>query len=266
MWHRKALGLLIFCFPMLQILTAIAEPTDRPLNYQIHCEGCHGAAGAGLAGLVPAFVDELSSYLHISEGRKFIIQVPGVSQSSLNDAEVAELMNWMVVAYDPQGMPENFRWYTEEEVALLRSEPISETVKRRAAVHKMMNADRGSSVRGGFRYAADFGEEESAGPALESKDPPDSFTLCAACHTTSTDGANSMGPNLRGIIGRKSGSYPSFSFSKAMQTANFVWSEQTLDEFIENPRKAVPNNSMTFFGEADPARRKEIIEYLLSLQ
>lgn len=262
----KAFGILLLISPMLSILSAGAEPADRPLNYQIHCEGCHGADGAGLAGVVPAFAGELSSYLHVLEGREFIIQVPGVSQSSLSDEEVAELMNWMVVAYDPLGVPENFMWYSAEEVALLRSKPISDTVKRRAAVQQMIGAGRGSYEKDGFRYAADFGDQIAVEGARESDDPPDSFSICAACHTTSTDGAHSMGPNLRGIGGRKSGSHSNFPFSKAMQSANFVWNEQTLDEFIQNPRKAVPNNSMIFFGEADPAKRKEIIKYLLSLQ
>ena len=46
------------------------------------------------------------------------------------------------------------------------------------------------------------------------------FKTCAACHAT--DHANRVGPGLEGIIGRKAGTVPSFSYSDAMKKSGIV--------------------------------------------
>jgi cytochrome c len=75
-----------------------------------------------------------------------------------------------------------------------------------------------------------------------------------------------MGPNLRGVIGRKGGVNPGFGYSGSLQSAAVVWTESVLDTFIESPRKVISNTTMTFMGEPDAQRRAEIINYLKSLQ
>ena len=261
----KAIMHLIACLSLLVLSTVDVRASERPLTYQIHCEGCHKADGSGLEGFIPSFVDQLSSYLHLPEGRNFIIQVPGVSQSSLSDGEVADLMNWMVVAYDPSGVPDSFTPYTVREVAALRSKPLSNATGIRAAVLKQLDASRKVAASEGYRYATASAQGSSAKAETAAASPPASFALCGACHTTSADGANGMGPNLRGIIGRSSGTFPGFAFSKAMQDSDIVWNEEELNQFVQSPRKVVPNTSMTYFGEADPVKRKEIVDYLVTL-
>ena len=95
---------------------------------------------------------------------------------------------------------------------------------------------------------------------------PPAVAICAACHTMSKDGANGMGPNLRGIVGRKAGTLASFKYSAAMTKSGITWSAAELDAFLAAPRKRVPNTSMAFFGLADAAKRKAIISYLSSLK
>jgi cytochrome c2 len=245
-----------------------ADPLDRPLMYTLHCEGCHRADGSGQKDVVPTFVDQVSAYTHVPEGRDFLIQVPGVSQTALNDKEVAELMNWLLKAYDPEGLPDDFKPYTEDEISRLRRQPISDTIRRRQAVHEKMDANAEYVV-------AAQSQEVSAPPAEEpvvaqkehdSTEPPKSFMLCAACHTTSADGANGMGPNLRGVIGRASGSHEGFGFSGAMRKSDIVWGELELDKFLESPRQTVPNTSMAYSGERNAERRLEIIDYLKTLK
>ena len=101
----------------------------------------------------------------------------------------------------------------------------------------------------------------SAAPAA-----PPAFAICAACHTTSKDGANGMGPNLRGIVGRTAGTLPGFKYSAAMAKSGVAWNSTELDAFLAAPRKRVPNTSMAFFGLADAAKRKAIISYLSNLK
>ena len=265
MWVCRAVLLFTGFLSLFLPLTTSVQALERPLSYQIHCEGCHKADGSGLEGFVPNFVGQLSSFLHVPEGRDFIIQVPGVAQSSLSDGEVAELMNWMVVAYDPSGVPDSFSPYTAQEVAALRGNPLSNATLRRVDVLKQLDQSQKVAATEGYRYVTASGQGGSADARTVAASPPASFALCGACHTTSADGANGMGPNLRGIVGRSSGTYPGFAFSRAMQESDIVWNEDELDQFVQSPRKVVANTSMTYFGEPDPAKRKEIVDYLITL-
>jgi cytochrome c len=87
------------------------------------------------------------------------------------------------------------------------------------------------------------------------------FAQCRACHVTEK-GVNRVGPSLHGIIGRKSGSVPGFKYSKANQSANVVWTEETLYRYLENPRKFIPGTTMAFAGLRNPQQRADVIAYL----
>ncbi len=90
------------------------------------------------------------------------------------------------------------------------------------------------------------------------------FAACAACH--STTGSDGVGPHLNGVVGRKAGSVSGFNYSRAMQQANIVWNDQTLDAYLADPQKAMPGNHMPFSGLQDPTQRADVIAYLKSLQ
>ena len=95
--------------------------------------------------------------------------------------------------------------------------------------------------------------------------PPAAFAVCTACHTVSADGSNGMGPNLRGVIGRRAGTAKGFSYSPAMNNAGIIWTAEQLDAFIASPGRAIPGNFMALPGIQDPAKREAIIDYLISL-
>lgn len=87
---------------------------------------------------------------------------------------------------------------------------------------------------------------------------------CRTCHSWK-EGDNRLGPSLHGVVGRKSGSVPGFSYSQSMKQANLTWDEATLDKFIANPDGVVQNNNMKpFNGITDAATRKQIVEFLKS--
>ena len=91
------------------------------------------------------------------------------------------------------------------------------------------------------------------------------FEECRACHTT--DGSTTgVGPSLRGVVGRKSGTAEDFRYSPAMKRADITWSKQTLDAFIADPQKIVPANRMPYSGLADAKSRADVIEYLQTLK
>jgi cytochrome c2 len=74
---------------------------------------------------------------------------------------------------------------------------------------------------------------------------------------------NRLGPNLYRIIGRLAGSVDDYGYSSAMDNADFVWDEATLDRFIANPEQVVPGNNMKPFGGISSKEdRAKIIGFL----
>ncbi len=71
------------------------------------------------------------------------------------------------------------------------------------------------------------------------------FRKCQACHSLQA-GKELVGPSLAGIIGRKSGAEPGFSYSPAMKEANIIWDAQTLAAYLTDPQKAVPGIACLF--------------------
>ena len=80
-----------------------------------------------------------------------------------------------------------------------------------------------------------------------------------------SDHANRVGPGLEGIIGRKAGTAPGFSYSSAMKQSGIVWDAKTLDTYLESPQKAVPGNRMTYTGLKNPTDRTDLVNYLATL-
>ena len=81
---------------------------------------------------------------------------------------------------------------------------------------------------------------------------------CGGCHALDRD---KEGPQLHGVFGRKAGSVTSFQYSDALKKSEIVWTEETLDRWLTDTDKLVPNNDMTFHVEKAEERRA-IIAYL----
>jgi cytochrome c len=86
------------------------------------------------------------------------------------------------------------------------------------------------------------------------------FRTCTACHSPVAE--ESLGPDLRGVFGRKAGSVAKFSYSPALKASRIVWNEKTLAQFIRNPQQFMKGNKMYFPGYADPASVAAVIAYL----
>jgi cytochrome c len=67
-------------------------------------------------------------------------------------------------------------------------------------------------------------------------------SACSACHSVNP-GQNGVGPTLRGVVGRKSGSVPEFAYTPALKAADLAWDEKSLDEFLANPAQKVAGTS-----------------------
>jgi cytochrome c len=85
------------------------------------------------------------------------------------------------------------------------------------------------------------------------------FQSCAACHTERSD---ALGPNLRGVFGRKSAALDDFRYSGPMQRANVLWDEVNLRDYLIDPQGKVKGNRMPYAGLSDPEDAEDIVAYL----
>lgn len=105
---------------------AAAPPalTPKPqADYMLNCQGCHLADGTGAAGKVPSLRTSLAPLARSAAGRRYLVQVPGAAQSALSDAELAQVLNWMVRNLSARPPPQ-FREFTAPEVGRYRASPL----------------------------------------------------------------------------------------------------------------------------------------------
>jgi mono/diheme cytochrome c family protein len=111
------------------------------INYMLQCMGCHTPDGSGEPGRVPAVKLTLAPLATSPAGRRFLVQVPGSSQSRLSDAELAAVLNWMIENLSV-AKPARFAHFTATEVADYRRVPL---VGVRAVREKLIRSLPGAS-------------------------------------------------------------------------------------------------------------------------
>ena len=92
------------------------------------------------------------------------------------------------------------------------------------------------------------------------------FARCAVCHNVEKDGGSGVGPNLFGIVGRKSATVDGFSYSGPMKAANLTWNDDNLAKWAAGPAKMVPGTKMAFGGIAQKTQIADLVAYLDTLK
>ena len=64
------------------------------------------------------------------------------------------------------------------------------------------------------------------------------------------------------MFGRVSGTTEGFSYSAANKNKGVTWSENTLYDYLLNPKKYIPGTKMVFAGLKKPQDRADLIAYL----
>jgi mono/diheme cytochrome c family protein len=118
----RTLGLL---FAGVAACSGPAAAYEPRINYMLQCMGCHTPDGSGEPGRVPSVKATLVPFAKSADGRRFLVQVPGAAQSTLSDAELAELLNWMIQNLSA-AKPAHFTRFTAAEVASSRRTPLVE--------------------------------------------------------------------------------------------------------------------------------------------
>jgi cytochrome c len=81
---------------------------------------------------------------------------------------------------------------------------------------------------------------------------------CGGCHAMDRD---KEGPRLAGVYGRAAASVASFDYSAALKNSHITWTSETLEKWLADPEKLVPDNDMPFHVQSADERR-EIIAFL----
>lgn len=112
--------------------------TDRAkFNYQMFCQGCHTPDGTG-GKSVPKIKNYIGYFLQNQVAREYLVRVPGSANSSLNDEQLAEVLNWMIIELGGESVPTNMQYYTTNEVAKLRQKSLFEVVEYRKMLVKQL--------------------------------------------------------------------------------------------------------------------------------
>ena len=122
-------------------LFSSAQAYEPAMNYTLQCMGCHTPDGAGVPGHVPSIRTTLLPFARVAAGRQFLVQVPGAAQSTLSNAELAKLLNWMIENLSNERG--EYQRFTEKEVAGYRTHALVEV----RATRERLLADQRPSGR-----------------------------------------------------------------------------------------------------------------------
>jgi len=117
--------------------------------------------------------------------------------------------------------------------------------------------------------------ETEAEPAAETaaldmalvEDGENVFRQCKACHQVGEGAQNRVGPQLNGVMGREMAAVDGFRYSKTLEQMGadgMVWNEETMAEFMADPRGYIKGTKMSFAGLRKDEDIAAVTEYLKS--
>ena len=113
----------------------VDNPQRAWQHWTLNCQGCHRPDGTGSTGTAPSLAGTVARFLSVPRGREYLGRVPGVATSPLSNADLSEVMNWMLWRFDKEHLPVNFQPFTAAEIGQLRSAPLRlEASQMRAAL------------------------------------------------------------------------------------------------------------------------------------
>jgi cytochrome c len=89
------------------------------------------------------------------------------------------------------------------------------------------------------------------------------FKKCASCHTIASGGANGIGPNLFGVLGKPVGKHAAgFAYSTDLAGHGGTWDWANMNVWLTNPKKFASGTKMGFAGISDGQERANVMAYL----
>lgn len=110
-------------------------------DYVLQCAGCHRVDGRGSSPHgIPDFRQSVGAFTHLPAGREYLIRVPGAAHSQLSNAELAAVLNWVLVEFSSAELPADFKPYTEAEVAAARPNRYDDVVPVRHGLAEQLSS------------------------------------------------------------------------------------------------------------------------------
>ena len=104
---------------------------DARIDYLLYCRGCHLADGTSVPPDVPSLVDEIGRIVSLPGGRDYVVRVPGVAHSDLNDEKLAAVLNWVLTEFNANTLPADFEPYTADYVGRTRKLVLKDPLRHR---------------------------------------------------------------------------------------------------------------------------------------
>ena len=126
---NKGFTFLTLLFALVTHSVFAASPR---INYLLYCSGCHRPLGEGNPPNVPTLHNELGLMMSVQEMRGYLARVPGSAHAPITDAELADVLNWMLEQFNAETLPEDFKKLTVEEVTKAREQSLADPNQYRA--------------------------------------------------------------------------------------------------------------------------------------
>jgi cytochrome c553 len=110
---------------------ASASPAQ---DYMLYCMGCHGAQAQGVPGKIPPLAHALGRYMRTPGGRNYVLRVPGAANSTLSDAQLTAVLNWLAQQFNSEDLTADVALFSVSEVSAARHAPLASVLAARREV------------------------------------------------------------------------------------------------------------------------------------
>lgn len=124
---RRLAALALAASAVAAVTPAQAQPRSAKSQFLERCGGCHGLEGESVAALVPSLKGQVGYFMCTPEGRAYLGRLPNVAFSQVPDAELAEILNYVVFTVGGSSAPSHAKPYTAAEAGRLRKAPLTAT-------------------------------------------------------------------------------------------------------------------------------------------
>jgi hypothetical protein len=124
---------LITCIALGLVTASLSLQAANPrTNYLLYCSGCHLVNGEGNHPNVPTLHNELGRMMTVPAMREYLVRIPGASQAPIDDAELTEVINWVLEQWNSETLPEGFARLTLDEVSAARKNILADPLRYRS--------------------------------------------------------------------------------------------------------------------------------------
>ncbi|MCO5793500.1 MAG: cytochrome c family protein [Blastomonas sp.] len=88
------------------------------------------------------------------------------------------------------------------------------------------------------------------------------FAKCSSCHSINSGGANGIGPNLYGVMGKPHASVAGFAYSDALKSKSGPWTFEEMNKWLTSPKAYADGTKMSFAGLGKAEDRANLMAWM----